>query len=167
MNVKGQITKGYKHRKVATHCKYGHEFTEENTYTPPNTTKRCCVTCRRRIVEEYNIRNKDKKNAKRRRWRKEFETSEMKRENNLRWIGWSTEMFNSVFEEQNGLCAICKKALTMEKKISGSRACADHEHIKPPKPRGILCANCNLGIGNLQDDPVIMQAALEYIRKFI
>jgi hypothetical protein len=54
----------------------------------------------------------------------------------------------------------------MEKKISGSRACADHEHTKPPKPRGILCTNCNLGIGNLQENVEIMEAAIAYVKKY-
>lgn len=43
---------------------------------------------------------------------------------------------------------------------------ADHEHTNPPIPRGILCGNCNLGIGNLQDNPEIMLAAIAYVRKW-
>lgn len=29
-----------------THCVHGHEFTPENTYVPPGTTKRRCVRCK-------------------------------------------------------------------------------------------------------------------------
>ncbi len=30
-----------------THCKYGHEFTPENTYRAPKTGRRSCVACRK------------------------------------------------------------------------------------------------------------------------
>lgn len=41
--------KGRHHNAVKTHCKYGHEFTPENTYlkVTPNTTMRACRTCDR------------------------------------------------------------------------------------------------------------------------
>jgi hypothetical protein len=35
-------------RKLRTHCKYGHEFTEANTYRRPDRpNERTCVTCKR------------------------------------------------------------------------------------------------------------------------
>lgn len=37
---------------VKTHCKHGHEFTEENTYVRPTGTREC-RTCRRRIRRRY------------------------------------------------------------------------------------------------------------------
>lgn len=155
--------------KRQSHCNKGHEFTEDNTYVYPSTGRRTCKICMNETHKTVSIKNKDRilelKRA-RRKLRPDC-TPEQRREKNLNHIGWNTELFNQKLEEQEGKCAICKKLLTMEKKISGSRACADHEHSDPPKPRGILCVNCNLGIGNLQDDPVIMQAAIEYIRKFI
>lgn len=35
-----------------SHCKYGHEFTEENTYRDPKYGYRYCVQCRRRSEHE-------------------------------------------------------------------------------------------------------------------
>ena len=125
-----------------------------------------CRTCRTKSAIKYNKIHREEKNKKRREWRKKFETKEMKRERNLRNIGWTTQSFSKTLKKQKGKCAICKCKLTFEDKISGTRACADHKHCKPPKPRGILCANCNLGIGNLKDDPEILRSALRYVRKF-
>ena len=36
-----------------THCKREHEFTPENTYTPPGTNFRVCRTCKRDYTREY------------------------------------------------------------------------------------------------------------------
>ena len=149
-----------------THCFSGlHELTPDNIYTPPGTTKRTCKACRFLRTKESTKRNRESRLIKQRARRK-AESSEVKREKNLKQIGWTTEAFNSTLSEQEAKCAICRKALTLEKKISGTRACADHEHCTPPKPRGILCANCNLGIGNLQDNPDIMRAAIAYVEKW-
>jgi HNH endonuclease len=45
-----------KPREPKTHCKRGHEFTQENTYTPPSG-KRECRVCRREQVREHRKRN--------------------------------------------------------------------------------------------------------------
>lgn len=156
--------KGWKHKNPKTHCKYGHEFTEENTYTPPGTKKRCCRICRLNSTSKYVENNRETVNRNKRS-RRSTVTKEQRRKENLRQIGWTVEIFNVQLETQEGKCAICKKALTFEDKITGSRACADHLHTKPPKPRGILCTNCNLGIGNLQENYEIMEAAIAYVKK--
>ena len=37
----------------ATHCNYGHEYTEINTYRAPNQTRHCKICRRRRCLESY------------------------------------------------------------------------------------------------------------------
>lgn len=39
----------------------------------------------------------------------------------------------------------------------------DHRHF-PPRPRGILCQQCNTAIGSLLDSPEILERAAEYLR---
>jgi DNA-directed RNA polymerase subunit RPC12/RpoP len=86
----------------------------------------------------------------------------------LKKIGWTLELYKSVLEEQEYRCAICKRELELVVIRLGATiaASADHEHTTPPKPRGILCGNCNLGIGNLQENIDIMKAAIAYMIKY-
>lgn len=68
--------------------------------------------------------------------------------------------FDKMFKDQDSKCAICGE---VDPKGRGGFH-VDHCH-ETEKVRGILCHNCNLGIGNLQHDPRIMRAALEYLLK--
>ena len=151
-----------------THCKNGHERTEENTYIPPSGGKRMCRLCRRSRVKESYDRNRERvrERVRARRLVRPDCTPEQRRRKNLNYIGWTPELFDKVFEEQDHKCAICGKELNLEKKQNDARACADHEHVSPPKPRGILCTNCNLGVGNLQDSSEIIEKALAYVRRY-
>ena len=75
-------------------------------------------------------------------------------------------MFDKAWEEQEGRCAICRREVSREiESHHTDKAYADHKHVEPPKPRGILCVNCNLGIGNLQENINIMEAAIAYVKK--
>lgn len=65
-----------------------------------------------------------------------------------------------LFEKQNGKCAICEKTLD-----SASKAHLDHNH-KTKEIRGLLCHNCNRGIGYLKDNIDILQKAIQYLINF-
>jgi hypothetical protein len=156
--------KGTKHKHPKTHCKYGHEFTTENTYVTKRG-ERLCRTCCIQRTNNFIEKHRDSVNKKRRARRKLL-TKEERRKANLQQLGWTLELWKSKLKKQKGKCAICKKVLTFEDKITGSRGCADHLHTKPPKPRGILCTNCNLGIGNLQENYKIMEAAIAYVKEY-
>jgi hypothetical protein len=42
------------------------------------------------------------------------------------------------------------------------RKCVDHSH-ETGRFRGILCLNCNLGLGHFRDSGVILESAILYL----
>lgn len=70
-------------------------------------------------------------------------------------------------EEQQGRCAICKTEPKPKQPQGGSGGLVpDHKHSNPPVPRGMLCHNCNSGLGLFKDCPEILEQAAAYLRKF-
>lgn len=73
--------------------------------------------------------------------------------------GLTLGQYQSMNDEQDGLCAICKGL-----PIPGQILCIDHNH-QTGKVRGLLCRKHNAAIGMLGDDPVLVKAALDYLLK--
>lgn len=71
--------------------------------------------------------------------------------------GLTKEEYLLKINQQKNLCAICKE------KQEGKVLCVDHDH-KTGKVRGLLCNQCNIGLGNLKDDTQILQSAIEYLK---
>lgn len=66
----------------------------------------------------------------------------------------------SLLEEQNYSCGICG--------INGDelpkQLAVDHNH-ETNTVRGLLCNNCNLGLGQFKDSVVFLSYAIEYLEK--
>lgn len=68
--------------------------------------------------------------------------------------------------EQAGLCAICAKPEELSRNSKSSRRLSlDHDHTTGAL-RGLLCGNCNLGVGYLCDDPDVMRKAAAYTERY-
>ena len=74
-------------------------------------------------------------------------------------FGITASQRNKMIHEQNGLCAICDEDLSTSFRVS-----VDHNH-KTGKVRGILCNNCNLGLGIFRDSIELIQKAQTYLEK--
>lgn len=79
-------------------------------------------------------------------------------------ISW--EEYETLFNSQQGRCAICNKQLKLHKGIAGEQevACVDHCH-ESLLIRGLLCSNCNSALGLLNEDSSIVQRAVKYLQK--
>lgn len=64
----------------------------------------------------------------------------------------SHEQFNKMLDEQDGTCAICKKPAVV----------VDHDH-STGEVRGLLCPQCNSGLGFFEDNPTLLSKAAEYL----
>jgi len=61
--------------------------------------------------------------------------------------------------EQSGVCAICGGV-----EPDGKRLAVDHEDVNGiPVVRGLLCGNCNQGIGRFRHDPGLLSRAITYL----
>jgi hypothetical protein len=77
------------------------------------------------------------------------------------------EDFQALIAAQYFSCAICQQPFAVLKESAkGHRPHVDHRH-SDGKVRGLLCNNCNRGLGYFQDDPEIAQAAVEYLRRHL
>ena len=76
---------------------------------------------------------------------------------NLKPLGWTIDHYEVALREQDNCCAICQDTFTATPN-------ADHRHVEPPMPRGLLCKDCNLAIGFLKDSPERCEAAAAYLR---
>ena len=77
-----------------------------------------------------------------------------------RRYGITVADYKVMFENQKGLCAICEQHQDNFKR----RFCVDHCH-DTGIVRGLLCDNCNSGIGKLGDDIDYLKAAIMYLQK--
>jgi hypothetical protein len=88
---------------------------------------------------------------------------ELQRNNWLRnQFGITTEEFNVLLEQQNGGCAICGQTYGSARYRN---LAVDHDH-NTGKVRGLLCFNCNTGLGAFKDSTDRMQTAVSYIQRF-
>lgn len=71
--------------------------------------------------------------------------------------GITSEEYDQMYYDQDGLCLICS-----EEEPGGRLMPVDHCHATG-KVRGLLCANCNRGLGLFKDDPDRLLAAAMYL----
>ena len=70
------------------------------------------------------------------------------------------EQYNELLIKQDFCCAICGKHVSKCKK----RLAVDHDHITG-EVRGLLCMQCNIILGNANDDVEILLEAINYLNK--
>jgi len=71
----------------------------------------------------------------------------------------SLEDYNTILKSQNYRCAICKKP---ENKLK-QQLSVDHNH-KTGKIRGLLCPDCNRGLGCFKDNKNLLRLAIKYLK---
>ena len=70
--------------------------------------------------------------------------------------------FNIMLEKQRNKCLICENVFGNS---SGTKAVVDHCHNNGIV-RGLLCGQCNKGIGTFKDDTNILYNAIIYLQKY-
>ena len=131
---------------------------------------RTCMTCgEEKLATEFYVRNKktgvrhssckecDKARVKAR----HQENPERTKNNDLkRNYGITLQEHQQMFEEQNGVCAICEG----EGDGKWKKLCVDHDH-KTGKVRQLLCRNCNMILGQAYDDASLFSKMILYLNK--
>ena len=107
-----------------------------------------CKVCIQRARKNYRDKNPD---ARRK--------SHLKQKFSLTLEDWY-----SMWNAQEGLCAICSNPMT-RKHRGGRCACVDHCHASG-RVRGLLCNKCNRGLGQFDDNPAVLKAAILYLSRF-
>ena len=84
---------------------------------------------------------------------------------NAGWYNIPHEELFELFRQADSKCNICNKKLVLhgsDSTIGGSKAAIDHDHVTG-RVRGVLCFNCNAGLGAFKDDIELLSKALEYL----
>jgi 5-methylcytosine-specific restriction endonuclease McrA len=116
----------------------------------------------------YRAAHRDKINEqKRRRWALDGELRskayarrvKIQRKTHLKLTyGISVQEYEAMLAQQGGLCAICNRKFDKPLHV-------DHCHATNAI-RGLLCRNCNVGLGCYEDNPALFQRAKAYLKAF-
>jgi len=77
--------------------------------------------------------------------------------------GITLDQYEALLAKQNGICAICGTDKPGNRP-SATRFHIDHCH-STGEIRGLLCGNCNAGIGRFADSPIRLEAAARYLQE--
>jgi hypothetical protein len=83
----------------------------------------------------------------------------------LKKYGLTEDDWDRMVTEQEGKCAICGRVPGATLGVDKNRLVIDHDHATG-KVRALLCDFCNRGIGMFYDDPDLLVAAAEYVRRY-
>lgn len=145
-------------------------------------TEKKCVTCDEiKAVDDFypsragrlGIGSKCKKccNADVRTWRDENpeKAARLTLNGNLRKYNLSPERYAAMLQAQDSCCAICGT----DRPGGQGRFHVDHDHKCCPGirscgrcVRGLLCNNCNAGLGRFEDNVVALRKAIDYLEQW-
>lgn len=112
---------------------------------------RWCTKCEKYIALSQNLWGNSKT--------KDF-CKQCKYFNGLFGIGVDRHVYKNMIKFCNNKCEICNKNVSTSR--VNKTACVDHCH-KTNKVRGILCNNCNSGLGSFDDNIVFLKNAIKYL----
>lgn len=148
-------------RKVCTKCDVEKELWEfyNNAYAKSGKQSHC-KSCHDLAKAEYHKNNRAKRNSKQREYY--YNSEETRKNTNLmNSYGISLYEYKQLVILQGNKCASCFSETVNSKDKYWH---VDHCH-ETNKVRGLLCSNCNLGLGLFSHDISKLQSAIEYLRK--
>lgn len=75
--------------------------------------------------------------------------------------GITLDKYDEILDRQHGRCAICKQLETSDKQYLS----VDHNH-ETGAIRGLLCHNCNVGLGKFKDNQEYLTSAIWYLETY-
>jgi hypothetical protein len=87
----------------------------------------------------------------------EYDSTKYKKYKLNKHYGITPKQYDNMLTDQQGKCAVCGDIMTQPH--------VDHCHTTG-KVRGLLCINCNQGLGKFKDDTNKLQHAIDYLNKF-
>lgn len=127
-----------------------------------------CRSCAKAIAKKWNSEltphQRARKQERERLWRTRNERfrSKARRYYVKRLYGLEPEKYDKMLELQGSVCAICKC-----RQGGSGRAkslAVDHDH-GTGVVRGLLCGNCNRGVGMFKDSPGLLLRAANYLER--
>lgn len=112
-------------------------------------------------IRKYQEDNKEQRSKFQSVWRKD-NPEQVARTRILYNHGITLDEYDEMVLAQNNTCAICSNPPGGRWK----KLYIDHCH-QTGRIRGLLCHNCNLGLGNFRDSPKSLIKASEYIQRVI
>lgn len=116
-----------------------------------------CKECSSKKSKQWRDSNLKQHRSNYVKWAKKNPTKTIERHLKQRY-GISIEDYEGMLEKQEGCCAICGVHTSGEEK----NLAVDHCH-NTGKVRGLLCFDCNTGLGKLKDSEELLRKALKYL----
>ena len=140
-------------RKKCTKCKKWNDISDFRTNVGRKYNLRSeCKNCSKNYDKERYQNNSER-----------FKEEYLRRKYNL-----SRGDYEEIYKSQKGVCDICKKIILsiFDEKYDRHKngAFVDHNH-ETGKIRGLLCNDCNNGLGRFYDLPDILKNAIIYLEK--
>lgn len=127
-----------------SHCRYCARCTQWKTKNSFYAKGSYCKSCQRDYAKSHYYDNRATQRAKR--------------------YGISEEEYQALFNQQEGRCFICNQQETRRRGSTVFELSVDHCH-ETGRVRGLLCHNCNVGLGQFKDDPRLLEEAITYLQK--
>ena len=152
--------------KICSKCRREKPLSEfHKDRTNKHGVRTSCSSCNKEYARAYRLKNPDKEKIKERNriyYRQRFRDSKEERERSWRRQGISLTYceYEKMLQESEFRCDICN---THQDDLNCSLS-IDHCH-KTGEVRGLLCRKCNSAIGMLDDNPELLNRALNYLTK--
>ena len=142
--------------RICTQCKHKLPATHKYFYSDYRTKdglQARCKTCMNTNHKKYYENHKEEIRAYKRKY-KEKHKQRYKEQRLIRNYGITLKQYNKIFNQQKGVCAICEQ---------DSKLYVDHNH-STKRVRGLLCNNCNNGLGRFKDNINFLENAIQYLK---